>query len=418
MFFEEHAKLLADFARVSQAAGARADYVQGGGGNTSVKLPGGLMAIKASGFCLSDIHPDQAYAVLDGADLRNFYLTTEPSELADVEKEGSARAKADVRHIDGLADLRPSVEAGFHSILKTFVVHTHSVYANLAACSTACRPIAAQAFAGANYTWGWVPYTDPGANLTFAIRDELRRVEAETGKVPSVILMQNHGIIVHDDDPDTALAIHTDANERLARMFGLSGTSFPKIAVREMAAGIYAADVPYLAGQFRTGGYTQEFLMTQPLYPDQMVFLTDTFYLDQETLGAGQAVASSKTGELLMQMDAKKALTLTETLTAVFFVMEHIRKSGRVMNCPPWAKPRRSSLPTGKAKNTASRLQGKRPEAHSFPLLQHTQTAQRRLRMEPPLCFFTTQFLYFSARIGKRQTSPRIKGRHLILTSF
>lgn len=195
MFFEEHAKLLSDFARVSQAAGARADYVQGGGGNTSVKLPGGLMAIKASGFCLSDIRPDKAYAVLDGADLRNFYLTTEPSALADVEKEGSARAKADIRHIDGLADLRPSVEAGFHSILKTFVVHTHSVYANLAACSTACRPIAAQAFAGANYTWGWVPYTDPGANLTFAIRDELRRVEKETGKVPSVILMQNHGIM-------------------------------------------------------------------------------------------------------------------------------------------------------------------------------------------------------------------------------
>ena len=171
MFFEEHAKLLSDFARVSQAAGARAEYVLGGGGNTSVKLPGGLMAIKASGFCLSDIRPDKAYAVLDGADLRNFYLTTEPSALADVEKEGSARAKADIRHIDGLADLRPSVEAGFHSILKTFVVHTHSVYANLAACSTACRPIAAQAFAGANYTWGWVPYTDPGANLTFAIRD-------------------------------------------------------------------------------------------------------------------------------------------------------------------------------------------------------------------------------------------------------
>ena len=117
MFFEEHAKLLSDFARVSQSTGARADYVQGGGGNTSVKLPGGLMAIKASGFCLSDIRPDKAYAVLDGADLRNFYLTTDPSALADVEKEGSARAKADVRHIDGLADLRPSVEAGFHSIL-------------------------------------------------------------------------------------------------------------------------------------------------------------------------------------------------------------------------------------------------------------------------------------------------------------
>lgn len=328
MFFEEHAKLLADYARVSQAAGSRSDYVQGGGGNTSVKLPGGLMAIKASGFCLSDIRPDKAYAVLDGEDLRNFYLTTEPAELADVEKEGSARAKADIRHIDGLADLRPSVEAGFHSILKTFVVHTHSVYANLAACSTACRQIAQQAFAGADYTWGWVAYTDPGANLTFAIRDELRRVEAQTGRVPSVILMQNHGIIVHDDDPDTVLSIHTDANERLARMFGLSGTSFPQIAIRELTGGLYAADTPYLAQQFKTAGYTQEYLLMQPLYPDQMVFLTDTFYLDQQTIEAGQAVASSKTGEMVMWMDGKKALTLTETLAAVFFVMEHIRKAG------------------------------------------------------------------------------------------
>lgn len=328
MFFEEHAKLLHDFSRVSQAAGTRADYVQGGGGNTSVKLPGGLMAIKASGFCLRDIRPDSAYAVLDSDDLRSFYLTTDPASLADVEKECSARAKADVRHIDGLAELRPSVEAGFHSILKTFVVHTHSVYANLAACSTACRQIAAQAFAGAGYSWGWVPYTDPGANLTFAIRDELRRVEAETGRVPAVILMQNHGIIVHDDDPDTVLSIHTDANERLARMFGLSGTAFPPVHVRQLPGGFYTADTPYLTEQLKSGRYTQELLMTQPLYPDQMVFLTDTFYLDAQTICAGQAVASSQTGEMLMQMDGKKAQTLAETLCAVFFVMEHIQKAG------------------------------------------------------------------------------------------
>ena len=88
------------------------------------------------------------------------------------------------------------------------------------------------------------------------------------------------------------------------------------------------ADTPYLAEQLQTGGYTQEFLMTQPLYPDQMVFLTDTFYLDQSSLSAGQAVASVKTGEMLMLMDEKKALTLTETLTAVFFVISHIRKAG------------------------------------------------------------------------------------------
>ncbi|MEA4964324.1 MAG: class II aldolase/adducin family protein [Oscillospiraceae bacterium] len=328
MFFEEHAKLLSDFSRISKAAGARADYVQGGGGNTSVKLPGGLMAIKASGFCLSDIAPDRAYAVLDCVDLKDFYLGSEPSDFENVEQTGSARAKADVRHIDGLADLRPSVEAGFHSILSTFVLHTHSVYANLAACSTACRDIAEQAFEGANYTWGWVPYTDPGANLTFAIRDELRRVEEKTGKIPSVILMQNHGIIVHDDNPNRCLAIHTDANARLAGLFGLTATAFPEVTVQEMAGGFYAAGTPYLAKVLRDGGYTQEFLMTQPLYPDQMVFLTDSFSMDRRGIPEGQTVASTKTGQMLLNMEEKKALTLTQTLTAVFFVMEHIKAAG------------------------------------------------------------------------------------------
>ena len=328
MLMEENRDRLSGFVRISQAAGARSDYVQGGGGNTSVKLEGGLMAIKASGFCLSDIAEDRAYAVLDGEAIRRFYYDKEPQDLADVEAEGSAVTKANSKSIEGLAPLRPSVEAGFHSILKTYVLHTHSVYANLAACSTACRALAETAFQGAGYTWGWVPYTDPGANLTFAIRDELKRVRELTGREPAVILMQNHGIIVHDDDADLCLAIHADANERLARLFGLSGTSFPAVAVSELAGGYYRSAAPYLKEQLQNCAYTQKDLLEQPLYPDQMVFLTDTFFLDPPSVAEGQAAASTKTGELLMHMDGRKAKTLAETLTAVFFIMEHIKASG------------------------------------------------------------------------------------------
>lgn len=93
MFFHENQLLLNEFSRLSQTAGSRADYVQGGGGNTSVKLADGLMAIKASGFCLSDIQPDKGYAVLDAAGLREFYYHTEPSNFADLKKVGSERAK-------------------------------------------------------------------------------------------------------------------------------------------------------------------------------------------------------------------------------------------------------------------------------------------------------------------------------------
>lgn len=328
MFFDEHAQRLAHFARLSQTAGARADYVQGGGGNTSVKLEGGLMAIKASGFCLKDITPERAYAVLDGAKVRAFYLTSEPSQFADVEKEGSAMVKSHVVPVEGLDTLRPSVEAGFHSILKTYVLHTHAVYANLACCAKNCREIAEQAFSGADYTWGMVPYTDPGANLTFAIRDEMARVERETGKVPSVILMVNHGIIAHDDDPDRTLAIHADANERLAAQFGLTGDSFPEVGLEKREDGLYAAATPYLKKAMKSGRFTERSLLEEPLYPDQMVFLIGTFSMDKGPVEDGQCVASSESGEVLMRMDEKKAQVMAQTLTAVTFLIDHIQDKG------------------------------------------------------------------------------------------
>ena len=328
MFFEENAKLLADFAQMSQLAGSRSDYVQGGGGNTSVKLGGGLMAIKASGFCLSDIAADKGYAVLDGANIRAFYLENEPGDFENAETSGSQCTKDNVVNVEGLAVLRPSVEAGFHSILKTFVLHTHSVYANLAACTVGGREVAAKALAGADYSWGWVDYQDPGAMLAFSIRDELRRVEKETGKVPSVIIMQNHGVIVHDDDAQRCTQIHADANERLAAFYGLTGDAFPTIAVKELAGGVYCADTPYLKDMLLSGTYGYDTLANAPLYPDQMVFFADTFYQDIDTLEEGKAVASSTTGEMVMRMGAKKALTLTETLSAVFFIWEHVEAAG------------------------------------------------------------------------------------------
>ncbi len=120
-FFETNRTNLENFRRVSGTVGARADYVQGGGGNTSVRLDGGLMAIKASGYCLKDIDVDKAYAVSDYVSLRDFYNNTDPERESDVEKTGSERAKASIQTIEGLAALRPSVEAGFHSLLGSLV---------------------------------------------------------------------------------------------------------------------------------------------------------------------------------------------------------------------------------------------------------------------------------------------------------
>ena len=251
-FFELNADSLRAFAEMSQTAGARADYVQGGGGNTSAKLAGGLMAIKASGFRLADITTDSAYAVLDGAALRAFYCSHEESDFDDVEKAGSAEAKDATMTIDGLLSLRPSVEAGFHSVLDRYVVHSHSVYCNLAACACEGREIAARALKNAPYTFGFVPYVNPGARLTFAILREVQRVTDETGKRPTVIFMQNHGVIAHCDSAEECLRIHDDVNERIAMAFGVNGRSFP-------VDGLLA----YIENRMRAGKYDKRFFIDE-----------------------------------------------------------------------------------------------------------------------------------------------------------
>ena len=331
-FFDTNRERLQAFERVSQSVGARADYVQGGGGNTSVKLEGGLMAIKASGYCLKDVHADRAYAVLDYKSLSAFYNGSEPGDFEDVEAVGSGKAKELTRVIEGLDPLRPSVEAGFHSLLDTYVAHSHSVYANLAACSKECVEIVGKALADAPYTWGFVPYTNPGARLTFSIRDELKRVTEETGRRPAVIFMENHGLIAHSDDPEACLRIHTDVNERIAAAFGITGDAFPAVSVRAIEGGLVEADAPYLSEQLKTGDFTEEFFLMTPLYPDQQVFLTGSFALTDKAPEEGWCSADPKTGRVVFNMPAAKAQVIAETLTAVVFIRRTIEKSGRTLS--------------------------------------------------------------------------------------
>ncbi|MBR1560592.1 MAG: tRNA (guanosine(46)-N7)-methyltransferase TrmB [Clostridia bacterium] len=331
-FFDTNRAVLENFTKVSTAVGERADYVQGGGGNTSAKLAGGMMAIKASGYCLKDIRPDKAYAVLNYDALRKFYYGSDPADFDDVEKAGSDQAKANTQVIEGLQQLRPSVEAGFHSILDTYVAHSHSVYANLCTCSKELAAIAAKALEGADYTWGWVPYVDPGARLTFSIRDELKRVEAETGRRPAAIFMQNHGLIAHADDPDECVRIHTDVNDRIARAFGLENGCFPKVEVKDLGDGLCEAVCPYLTDALKSGEFTEKFMLEAPLYPDQLVFLTGSFAFGKGRPDEGMALADPDTGAVVFNMPAAKAQVIAETLCCIVFIVRNIAKNGYTLS--------------------------------------------------------------------------------------
>ena len=326
-FFKKYGEGLNSFSRMSQTVGARVDYVQGGGGNTSVKLDDQLMSIKASGFKLSDITPDAAYAVLDYAALRKFYYENEPGYFEDVEKSGSEAAKAATCRIEGLADLRPSVEAGFHSLLQAFVVHSHSVFANLVACAANSTEIMEAVLSETPYVWGWVPYTDPGAKLTFAIRDEVHRLKQNTGKDAQIILMQNHGLIVTDDDADLCVTIHEDLNQRLAAYFGLKLTDFPIIKVSELSDGQFRSATPWLQEKLAEYQPDQQFFDNYVLYPDQLVFLDGVLQFTGAVAKPGQALFRED-GSITYSMTEAKALLIEQTLTAIFFILSTIREKG------------------------------------------------------------------------------------------
>ncbi|MDR0671747.1 MAG: class II aldolase/adducin family protein [Oscillospiraceae bacterium] len=297
IFWETHRRALTEFADMSAQVG-RPEHVQGGGGNTSVKLPGGLMAIKASGFRLDDITPRRGYALLRHPPVAAFYEETDPAALgSEVETRGAGVAKAHTVAWEGAEPLRPSVEAGAHALLDIYVAHTHTVYANLACCAQRPEEILCEALAGAPHCF--VPYVDPGARLSFAIR----RAVTQNPAGRSLIFLQNHGLIASGATAPEALRRHEEACAALKDWF--RAPDYPAVSLREEGENLYRSATPFLAA--RRGGYGRDRLMERCLYPDQLVYLA---HQPEEVL----------TG--VYRMGRTEALALEELLTAVVYLHE------------------------------------------------------------------------------------------------
>jgi rhamnose utilization protein RhaD (predicted bifunctional aldolase and dehydrogenase) len=159
-----------DLIDISQYAGNRADYTQGGGGNTSVKnAENGMMLIKASGYRLMDIDETTAFVAVDKNKIYNYYTSVDLSVEKDYEKESAEVSKDSVVPLAGIETLRPSVEVGFHAILKKYVIHTHSVYANLLTCAVKGKELAERIYADVDFGYIFMPYIDPGFTLSVKI---------------------------------------------------------------------------------------------------------------------------------------------------------------------------------------------------------------------------------------------------------
>jgi rhamnose utilization protein RhaD (predicted bifunctional aldolase and dehydrogenase) len=94
------------------------------------------------------------------------------------------------------------VETLLHDMLPfAYVVHTHPSPVNGLTCSEGGEAAMKSLFGDEPL---WVPISDPGFVLACAIRDRL----AGRAGVPGLVFLQNHGIFVGADDPETVKGIY------------------------------------------------------------------------------------------------------------------------------------------------------------------------------------------------------------------
>ncbi len=309
-----------DLIEISQYAGNRADYTQGGGGNTSVKnCDNGTMLIKASGYRLVDINENTAFVAVDKNKIENYYNSVNLSVEKDYEKESAEVSKNAVVTIAGMQTLRPSVEVGFHAILKKYVIHTHSVYANLLTCSQEGESLAEKLFADKDFGFIFLPYINPGFELTLAMMKKIDAYIKDNGKYPEVIFMKNHGLVVTGDYIDRVKAVNTDVNETIRNYFGLND-NFRSVNLDKTETG-FVSNTPIVLDFVKNNKLDKALLDETPLYPDQLVYLNNILAHSPNTL----VVEGEK---VFYNTDIKQATTLEETLAAYLFVVTNVKKAG------------------------------------------------------------------------------------------
>lgn len=195
-----------------------------GEGNASARVDGSTFLVKASGVALETLgEPDVVECRFEG-----LLALIDLDEVSDAQVQDALMAS----RVDPQAK-KPSVEALFHAWLLTlpdvaYVAHTHATAVTGILCSPRAREFAEKRMYPDEVVYCdvssvFVPYTDPGPRLARAIRGHTQTFMHDLGRVPRVILLENHGIISLGRSVDATLAAMLTA-EKAANVWVAAST--------------------------------------------------------------------------------------------------------------------------------------------------------------------------------------------------
>jgi ribulose-5-phosphate 4-epimerase/fuculose-1-phosphate aldolase len=307
---------------ISRITGKYPDQVQGGGGNTSVKLDDQVMAVKASGFKLNQVNEKEGYVYLNYRNIVRYLQGLKLTEDRDFEEEFSLVVKENIISNEEEKGLKPSIEAGFHSLLRKYVIHTHSVYANIICCTEEGEDLLRKVFQAEGYQPLWLNYTPPGFYLTLALQEGISKYINKYGHKPEVIFLENHGLIVNNDDPEECVSINNQVN-KLIRSYLKIEEGYPEIKLEKIAESEYRSTNSFLKDYFQDSQINEDFFQNI-IYPDQVVYLGDDLVINKK---GGRINIDTEKGEIVYSTNYHDAMTIDETLTAFLFIISNIKRA-------------------------------------------------------------------------------------------
>ena len=252
-YFSNNNSLQKDLRELSVFLGNNLDWVQGAGGNTSVK-DNGILWVKASGYWLSDAQNNNIFTPLD----RQKVLDKIDQEIEDL---NSVQIHKKQYH-----SLKPSIETTLHALMRhRFVAHVHSVNVISYAVLKNSKKILNEKLEG--ISWLWIPYVRPGLPLT----KMLKKMNVSDF---DVIILANHGVVIGGDTKEEVLDIFEQVETRLCRSVRTNFSETDKIKLEMLVDSLdYKLPKHDFSHSLAKDSLSLEIIGKNPLYPDHVIFL-------------------------------------------------------------------------------------------------------------------------------------------------
>jgi ribulose-5-phosphate 4-epimerase/fuculose-1-phosphate aldolase len=286
------------------------------------------MAVKASGIELNEISSTKGFVCVQYDVIAKYFesfITKGLASNVNYEDESSAVIKSNFIQDEKFPYLRPSIEAGFHSLLNKFVIHTHSVYANILCCCKEGQMIAEEIFRSAGRPYEWVDYKAPGFYLTLEIAKHMKKWSRESS---GIFFLKNHGLIVTSNEEKECIELNQWVNEAIRKYFGISGT-YPEVDIEAVSSELWKSQSTYLKNSL-TDKENVYAISRNILFPDQVVFINNNLTLDEGA--SGKIRINTAAHSIYYACGYKEAKAFEELLIAYCFIVESI-KSNKLQMC-------------------------------------------------------------------------------------